>query len=594
MKNKITNHFSGNFQNFYSKYLPNAKKLKNNEFTACCPFHDDKTPSFGFNAATGVFYCHGCQCKGDIFSFYQKINKKEKFTDALKGICSDFNIGWDNNNNNRSRALKEFITNFYDYQDEDSNYLYSVVRFQEGDKEKTFRQWQSQNGNGWIYNIHNIRTVLYRLPQVIDSKEVIICKGEKDCDNLTCLGFCATTNPAGAGKWLPEYSDSLKGKDIIIMPDNDEAGKNHLSSVVGSLKDSVNSIKIINLPGLDTKEDVSDFIDKFDDKEEATERLCNIIDGAEISKDVSFNDGLIKIKDLHTLDLKPRETYLNPWLKESSITLVSGWRGVGKTWFALGILEAVSSGKNFGPWQGLKPIPCLYLDGEMCLEDIQDRVKGSEAYYIYSDDYTNRLGLPKSHLNDEAWRANMHKLLITNDIKLWVIDNISSLSGGIDENSKQDWDIINQWLIKLRFDGISTILIHHLGKGGQQRGTSAREDNIDNSILLQPSTGYAQEEGAKFICNFSKTRIGTKDIELISDTEFFLKDGEWLWKNVKSQKKINILKMINEEVSIKDICDDLEVTRQYVSKIKKNAIRNGWMAPDGHLTQSGYLANFID
>ena len=67
--------------------------------------------------------------------------------------------------------------------------------------------------------------MLYRLPEVLkaikDGRPVFVCEGEKDCDNMAKLGYVATTNPMGAGKWhAGDYTPSLKGADLYIIPDN--------------------------------------------------------------------------------------------------------------------------------------------------------------------------------------------------------------------------------------------------------------------------------------------------------------------------------------------------------------------------------------
>ena len=98
MKQKIINNFSGNYKPFFDKYLPQNKKIGGNEYQAICPFHDDKKPSFNFDAQTGRYYCHGCGKKGDIFHFYGKINSLvtgRDFGKILKGIADDFGIPWE-------------------------------------------------------------------------------------------------------------------------------------------------------------------------------------------------------------------------------------------------------------------------------------------------------------------------------------------------------------------------------------------------------------------------------------------------------------------------------------------------------------------
>ena len=67
MKQKIINHFSGNYKPFSGKYLPKTKQIGGNEYQAICPFHNDTKPSFNFDSQTGRYFCHGCGKKGDIF-----------------------------------------------------------------------------------------------------------------------------------------------------------------------------------------------------------------------------------------------------------------------------------------------------------------------------------------------------------------------------------------------------------------------------------------------------------------------------------------------------------------------------------------------
>ena len=291
---------------------------------------------------------------------------------------------------------------------------------------------------------------------------------------------------------------------------------------------------------------------------------------------------------------------LYPWLKENSINLISGWRGTGKTWFALSLLDAVSNEKSFGPWECKTSVPCLIVDGEMPASDILERINylqlnsnRKNPFYIYSDAFANQLGLPRAHLGNETWRTAIKRVLTTRKVKLWVIDNLASLASGIDENSKKDWDPINSWLLELRFAGISTVMLHHVNKEGGQRGTSAREDNLDISIMLKTPHNYTPEDGARFIVHFTKARIPTKDLELIADNEFKLIQDEsnhyvWIWGNVKKENKRAVLELINDGMDTKAICDSLEITKGYVSQIRKKAITDGHLSSKGELTQTGF------
>ena len=460
--------------------------------------------------------------------------------------------------------------------------------------------WE-QTSNVW----KDAKPILYNLPDVGRAKEVIIVEGEKAADTVAGMGLVATTCPMGAGKWREEYNDTLRGKDVVLIPDNDNEGRQHMAKVGASLKGIAKSIKWIDLDGLPSKGDISDWVTKYGDITEAGERLAIMIDGAgryepRIKK--TIEDVILTTQDFSAIQLKEKREFLDPWLKENSINLISGWRGCGKTWEALSILETVADEGAFGPWKCKSSVPCLFLDGEMPQEDIQERIKGlrldrpmKNPLYIYSDAQANQYGLPRAHLAKESWRTKMKSLLLARHVKLWVVDNLASLASGLDENSRKDWDPINQWLLELRFAGIATIMLHHTNKDGGQRGTSAREDNLDISMVLKIPRDYSPEDGARFIVHFTKARVSNTKLQAISDTEFKLIQDEaknyvWTYTGVKQARKTEILRMLNEGLDPSAIAEALDISRAYISKTKSQAIRDGILSKNGKFTQAGFMA----
>lgn len=408
----------------------------------------------------------------------------------------------------------------------------------------------------------------------------------------------------GVKKWRDEYNEALKGKDIVLIPDNDNEGREHMTQVAISLNGTAKSLKWLDLPNLPSKGDVSDWVAKFDDKDNAAERLAIMIENADPyqpPKKKSLEDAILDVNELSIIDIPEKRELIYPWLKENSINLISGWRGTGKTWFALSLLDAVSNGKPFGPWECKTSVPTLIVDGEMPTADIIERAHDlnlnkdrKNPLFIYSDAFANSLGLPRAHLASEAWRTKMKSILLTRKVKLWAIDNLASLASGLDENTKKDWDPINSWLLDLRFAGISTVMLHHVNKDGGQRGTSAREDNLDISILLKTPHDYTPDDGARFIIHFSKARVSTGDLSLISDTEFKLIQDEadryvWTWGNIKKERKREILKMLDEGMDYNAIVEALDISKSLITKVKKQAIKDGHLTAKGKLTQKGFL-----
>jgi 5S rRNA maturation endonuclease (ribonuclease M5) len=144
----------------------------------------------------------------------------------------------------------------YDYTDENGARLYQVVRFEP----KDFRQRRSDGNGGWVWKGPE-RPVPYKLPELIASgtAPVLIAGGEKDVDNLRALGFTATCNHGGEGKW-PELTPYLKDRRVFILCDNDEQGEKHQQVVGAALNGVASEIRVVRFPELPAKGDVSDWI----------------------------------------------------------------------------------------------------------------------------------------------------------------------------------------------------------------------------------------------------------------------------------------------------------------------------------------------
>jgi hypothetical protein len=119
-------------------------------------------------------------------------------------------------------------------------------------------------GNGdWDWKVTNVRRVPYRLPELIaadPAEPVFVPEGEKDVERLRALGLVATCNAGGAGKWRAEYTEHFAGKTVIILPDNDDAGRKHAQQVHDQLSGITAKVAIVELPALPEKGDVSDWL----------------------------------------------------------------------------------------------------------------------------------------------------------------------------------------------------------------------------------------------------------------------------------------------------------------------------------------------
>jgi len=221
--------------------LENVRK-NGDGYMAECPSHDDSNPSLSITEGDDgkvLLHCHaGCAF--------------EDVVTALDLEVQDFFP---------KKKPKSKVVASYAYADEHGKIIYEVVRL----KPKSFFQRRPDGKGGWVNGLGDVQPVLYRLPDIISAikhnQTVFIVEGEKDVETLMDMALTGTCNPMGAGKWRDPYSDYLKGASVAILPDKDKPGRDHALKVAHSLQEKASSIKIVELPGLKDKGDVTDWFE---------------------------------------------------------------------------------------------------------------------------------------------------------------------------------------------------------------------------------------------------------------------------------------------------------------------------------------------
>ena len=208
-------------------------------WSSLCPAHDDNNPSLSINETSDgkvLLKCHaGCET--------------EAIVGALDLTMADLFPAKKSQNGFSGR-----LTSTYAYQDETGNLLYEVCRYEP----KGFSQRAPDGSGGWVKSIKGVRRVLYRLPEIITAvqrgKTIFICEGEKDVEAMESHGFVATCNSGGAtkdvtdSKWPDTCTEYLRGDDVVIVADKDNAGRIHAQVVATKLRGIAKSIRIVELP----------------------------------------------------------------------------------------------------------------------------------------------------------------------------------------------------------------------------------------------------------------------------------------------------------------------------------------------------------
>lgn len=215
-------------------------KRHGDEINFRCPAHEDDNPSADWNRKKNAWHCIVCGASGSTRDLAVRL-----------GIPVP------------ERRQAEQVAATYDYRDASGKLLYQKVRL----VPKSFRLRRPDGAGGWRYDMEGTTRVLYRLPELLASGDatVYLVEGEKDADNLAARGLVATTAPDGASKgqkqkWLPHYNQWLASRDVVVIPDNDEAGRALAAFVAGSLRGTARSVRVLALPDLAPKGDVSDWL----------------------------------------------------------------------------------------------------------------------------------------------------------------------------------------------------------------------------------------------------------------------------------------------------------------------------------------------
>jgi hypothetical protein len=230
------------------------------------PFREDKHPSFSVFQRDGLWFWRD-QARdesGDEIGFLMQQYRELSKEVAIELYHQLAGVPMPRNKKKQSSSLGK-IVKVYDYRDGDGRLIHQTVRYEP----KRFLQRRpavkgmragnkiakcDPEGNWWLWTLAGIETILYRLPELLaadPSLPVIICEGEKDCSALAAIGAITTTAPMGAGKWRHSYSETLKGRDVIIAADRDpvgstEAGQNHASFVTQMLNGYAKSVRLLD------------------------------------------------------------------------------------------------------------------------------------------------------------------------------------------------------------------------------------------------------------------------------------------------------------------------------------------------------------
>lgn len=291
----------------------------------------------------------------------------------------------------------------------------------------------------------------------------------------------------------------------------------------------------------------------------------------------------LNLQEILELDLPPRENLLDHWLPRQGLVMIYAPRGIGKTWVSLWIAYAVASGSSCLRWRAPKPAGVLYVDGEMPAIALQERLATIAAsadgepqaplQFVTPDLQPH--GMPDLS-TPEGQRAI--DAMITPETALIVVDNLSTLVRSGKENEAEGWTPVQAWALRHRAQGRSVLFVHHAGKGGQQRGTSRREDILDTVISLRRPPEYSPKQGAVFEVHFEKARgIHGEDAEPFEAMLGQDASGRQVWttRSIEHSTAEKVATLLRDGLNQQEIAEELGLHKSNVSRAVKRAKASG-------------------
>lgn len=446
-------------------------------------------------AKAGVWkdFADPSQKGGDLIALYQA-KQRISFPDALDHLAEWLGQGArpevDYERRQRVSKAKRFEralgqhTGLWHYTDAHSTIIASVFRYDPEDGGKEFLPWDAVSRR---YGFPDIRPI-YNLPGVLSASRVVFCEGEKSAQALIDLGVCATSVMGGCNSPLDRTDlSALKGKEVLLWADADDAGRKFMAAVAMALKELDATVRYVSPPegaekGWDAADAVADGVD-----------IGSLLDGPQKAPEPAlpyfwFEDAA------PVLDAND---FVEGLLTSGAMSVVYGPSNCGKTFFILDLALHVAQGEK---WRGKDidrgAVVYLSLEGS---QGIRNRIAAFRSHYELDGLCLPFAVMPKpvNLLDDEADVASVIQLVEhvaetqKLPVRMVIIDTLSRAMAGGNENSSEDMTALIGNCDRIRnHTGAHVCVIHHSGKDEAKgaRGHSSLRAATDTEIEITADT----------------------------------------------------------------------------------------------------------
>ncbi|UDF29344.1 UNVERIFIED_ORG: AAA family ATPase [Roseateles sp. XES5] len=503
---------------------------------------------------------------------------------------------------------------FYEYFDPSDRLAYQVLKFPKGEGRR-FMQRRPHPKGGWVWGLQAGRygrskvkkgetanwwkakedrkyeeetdlpdaaRYLYNLAEIRKMKAagggtVLLMEGEKDADTVTNWGFVGTTNVGGAKYWESEFDDELAGLDIVICNDNDDAGRNRVQARAAALRGKAASVRVLDIAQhwaeCGPKEDITDWKEKGGG---TGEKLTALIELAPpwvpVTPKSSFN--AMSWQDLDQPGMAI-EYLIQSMLTVGDRSMLAGPSGSGKTFLATHIAMCIARGQEFLG----RPVMqggVIYQAGEGA-RGLKKRIKAyREHFRVPVTEDVPFVLLPSrvdlftkdgdtQKLIDEI---NAWKPVMSQPLRMVVIDTFSKATAGADENSGKDVSIVLENVDRIATEcDVHVMVVHHL--------------NADGKKLRGHTSLYADVDQVLAVTNDDATKVRTLTLAKQKDDE----DG------VKIDFSLAQVTIGYDERAERDITSCVVLSVNEKERLKKQQQAEGFSV---NPSERRFLVNFFD
>lgn len=545
-----------------------------------CPFHDDEHPSLAINLENGRFHCKACGETGSIVKLVEGLARE---WDRTEGKTEGEAFGRDNAITLLVRAgvLKQakpkeeavyyyYLPPYYIFP------AYRKRKLRHADGRKTFiYEHYDPEKDMWVagkpkdcppllYNGYYVRKARE------EGKAIFFVEGEKDVETLDTLGLYATTS-GGANDWSPELAKEFEGMEVVLIPDNDVAGKAWLVKVGTDLLNFAKAVYWVDLSeeakklGLELKKggDITDLLELVgEDKEKRLEVIAGFdykpFDPKAIKKQQEEEtlkgfEWFLKAEDLEGKNL---EFLFEGFLPYGYVVVLSAEAGVGKTWLAYGLVKQAIK-------QGVKAV---YLDADNSLPYIKQMLEDFDLYKELGKNLfiLSRQKAEVSISRDNSKWKEVKRLLNNIDRCLVIVDTLGSFSRGYDPNSDKDMREVMSELKEIRDMGHAVLVLHHTQKYASYDDSQPVETKYRGSAVIKSDADglyYINREDSSYYLHAGKLRFMGSSLVVITLTT----DG------VRIEVQTTESKLEKDARRLLDLMEEgREYTRQDVIELAKN------------------------